>query len=259
MPEGDTIHLTAARLRDALGTGPLIRFETPRPVPGPRPASGASIEEIIARGKHLLVTFSDGVTLHTHMQMTGSWRTFVMGEPRRVPPSRIRVMIETPRAAALCLAAPVVELLDRGALRGHPILNALGPDLCDPSPDLDEALAHLDRLDPSTPVGVALLDQRVAAGIGNVYRAEVLWLCSQDPFAPLADVSPEQRRTLLDTAHAQLRRNLRPGPRRTVPEGLAVYDRAGRPCRRCSDRIEVRRLGEQARAVWWCVACQTER
>jgi endonuclease VIII len=259
MPEGDTIHLTAARLRDALEHEALTRFDTPRPVQGPRPGPGATVDGVTARGKHILITFAGGVTLHTHLQMTGSWRVYVPGEPRRPSPSRARVVIETGRATGVCVAAPVVELLDAGALRRHPILSALGPDLCDPSPDLDEALARMDRLEPTTPVGVALLDQRVASGIGNVHRSEVLWLCGQDPFAPIGVVGAARRRLLMDTAHEQLRRNLHPGPRRTVPEGPAVYDRTGRACRRCRGRIAARRVGEQARTVWWCAACQTER
>ena len=211
MPEGDTIHLTVARLRDALGHDALTRFETPRPVLGPRPEPGATIDAVAARGKHLLMTFAGSVTLHTHMQMTGSWRVYAPGEPWRLAPSRVRARVETERSVAVGVAAPVVELLDAAALRRHPVLNALGPDLCDPAPDLDEALARMDRLEPTTPVGVALLDQRVAAGVGNVYRSEVLWLCRQDPFASVGAVEA------------------------------------------------TRRLGEQARTVWWCAACQTER
>ena len=259
MPEGDTIHLTAARLSHALAHDALTRFETPRPVQGPPPTAGATVDAVTARGKHLLIAFSGGVTLHTHMQMTGSWRVYAPGEPWRLAPSKVRVVVETGHAAAVCVAAPIVELLDAGALRRHPVLGALGPDLCDPSPDLGEALARMDRLEPTTPVGVALLDQRVASGIGNVYRSEVLWLCRQDPFTPIGMVGVARRRTILDAAHEQLRRNLRPGPRRTVPEGLAVYDRTGRACRRCGGRIAARRLGEQARTVWWCAACQTDR
>ena len=169
------------------------------------------------------------------------------------------MVIDTPEAVAVCLSAPVVELLGDADLRRHPVLTALGPDLCDPEPDLGEALRRMAGLLPGTPVGEALLDQRVAAGIGNVYRSEVLWLCEVDPFAPLEDITDATRRTLLDTAHRQLRRNLGPGPRRTVPHGLAVYDRGGGRCLRCGARIQVRRSGEQARATWWCPACQTPR
>jgi endonuclease-8 len=108
----------------------------------------------------------------------------------------------------------------------------------------------------AAPVGEVLLDQRVAAGIGNVYRSEVLWLCEVDPFARIGDVSVAARRELLRTAHRQLRHNLGPGPRRTVPSGLAVYERAGMPCLRCGAEILVRRSGELGRSTWWCPDCQ---
>ena len=258
MPEGDTIHATAATLRAGLVGRPLVGFDAPG-VRGPRPEPGAAIGAIEARGKHLLIRFDGGATLHTHLGMTGSWRigpsraaTTRGGRPGRA------VILTTAAATAVCRDAPVVELLDDAGIRRHPQLSSRGPDLCLPDPDLDEALRRLDALiAPATPVGVALLDQRVAAGIGNVYRAEVLWACRADPFAPLEAVDEDRRRSLLTTAGELLRRNLGGGPRRTVPEGLAVYERAGRPCRRCGTAIAVRRLGEQARPVWWCPACQT--
>jgi endonuclease-8 len=256
MPEGDTIYRTAKLLRDALIGRTLIRFETPRPVPGIRPEPGEQIGEVRSRGKHLLVRFSSGTTLHTHMRMTGVWRVFASGEPGRKSPSQVRVVIETQDVVAACFSAPVVELLTDADIRRHPALAALGADLCDPDPDLDDALRRMAGLVRTTPIGEALLDQRVAAGVGNVYRSEVLWLCEIDPFATLADVPEPARRALLQTAHRQLRRNLGPGPRRTVPSGLAVYNRAGRPCLRCGSRIQVRRSGEQARSTWWCPACQ---
>lgn len=256
MPEGDTIHRTAATLRTVLQGRPLARFHAPR-VRGRPPAGGSSIEAVEARGKHLLIRFGDGVVLHSHMRMTGSWHTYRTGERWRRHASRARVVIETPSSVAVCFDAPVVELLDEGGLARHPQLRALGPDLCVPAPDLDEAARRMDDLDPSTPVGVALLDQRVASGVGNVYRSEVLWTCRVDPFRPLRETTPETRRTLLDSAARLLRANLGGRRRETVPGGLAVYDRTGRPCRRCGSAIRTHRLGEQARSVWWCPGCQT--
>jgi endonuclease VIII len=270
MPEGDTIHHAAATLRRGLGHGPLTAFHAPG-AEGTTPRAGEAIESVEARGKHLLVRFEAGTTLHTHMRMTGTWRVHVRGpgvgadevagptSPRRGRPGRGEVVrIATVRAVATCRDAPVVELLDDTGLRRHPVLAALGPDLCLPELDLDDLLRRLDTLlDPSTEVGVTLLDQRVAAGIGNVYRSEVLWFCRTDPWRPLADVETGTRRLLFSTAADLLRRNIGRWPRRTVTEGMAVYDRAGRPCRRCGAPIRVRRLGEQARTAWWCPACQT--
>ena len=254
MPEGDTIHRVAAVLRGALRSGPITDFLA-RGARGPRPAIGATIEVIEARGKHLLIRFEGGITLHTHLRMEGSWR--VLERDAEVNGSPVAV-VATADATAVCRKAPVVELLDDSALRRHPQLSTLGPDLCLPDVDLDAVMRRLEALvDPSTPIGVALLDQRVAAGIGNVYRSEVLWACRIDPFALVSVIDREARRALYATASKLLRANLGPGPRRTVPQGLAVYERAGRDCRRCGATIRARRLGERARTTWWCDGCQT--
>ncbi len=157
---------------------------------------------------------------------------------------------------AVCFAAPVIELLTDAELDRHPVLAALGPDLCEAGADLDEVVRRLDALDPATETGVALLDQTVAAGIGNVYRAEAAWACGVDPFRPIARLDDRTRRELYATASRQLRSNLGTRRRTTVPGGLAVYDRAGRACPRCGDAIVTRRQGEQARSVWWCPGCQ---
>lgn len=115
----------------------------------------------------------------------------------------------------------------------------------------------MGQLEPSTEVGVALLDQRVACGVGNVFRCEVLWACRVDPFRTVADVPTDQRRDLLATASRQLRANLTGYPRRTVPGGLAVYGRAGRPCRRCGSPVRRGTQGTTApRPIYWCSSCQ---
>jgi endonuclease-8 len=264
MPEGDTIHRAVASLRSALGHGLITSLDAPG-VRGPHPEPGTRIDAIEAHGKHLLVRFEGNVTLHTHLGMSGSWRIERPAAPSRRPPprhaaprpGRLTARVETATAGASCRNAGTVELLDATALRRHPVLSTLGPDLCLPDPDLDEALRRLDTLvDPFTPVGIALLDQRPASGIGNVYRSETLWACRVDPFVPLADLDRSTRRALYETAGELLRRNLRGWPRRTVAEGLAVYDRAGHRCRRCRETVVVRRLGEHARIVWWCPGCQ---
>jgi endonuclease-8 len=264
MPEGDTIHQIARSLRATLRTGPITGFEAPA-IRGSHPAPGESIDRIEARGKHVLIRFDGGSTLHTHLRMDGSWRIQHAGggpHPRNGPPGRGAIArIDTAEAAAVCANTPTVELLDDGGLKRHPVLSQLGPDLCLADPDLDAAARRFDAfVDPRTEIGVALLDQRVAAGIGNVYRSEVLWACRVDPFTPLRGVDPGTRRQLLATASDLLRTNLeRGGSRRTVPQGLAVYDRGGRPCPRCGAAIRSKRLGDLARTAWWCPICQTPR
>jgi len=259
VPEGDTIHALARRLRGALVPGTVEHLAARSP--GPRPGAGTSIDEVGARGKHLLVSFGDDLTLHLHLGMEGSVRLTTPDRAPAVragPPHRgVVAVLVTDRAAAVGRGLAVAEVLDPPALRRHPVLARLGPDLCDPDPDLDEVLRRLAAAPGDTPVGVALLDQRVAAGIGNVYRSEVLWAERVAPDRPLARLDDERRRALYATAHRLLRANLGDRPRRTVPTGLAVYERAGRRCPRCSGTITSTRLGEQARSVWWCPACQT--
>jgi endonuclease-8 len=256
MPEGDTIHRTAATLRRVLAGQELTAFRAPRLRP-PLPVAGTLVERVEARGKHLLIRFADGRTLHTHMRMNGSWHTYRPGERWRRSPGSARAVLETAEGVAVCFAAPVVELLDDRELARHPQLSRLGPDLCAPGADLDVALARLGSMDPATEIGVALLDQRVACGVGNVYKSEVLFACRVDPFAVVGSLDGPTRRELFAIAADLLRRNLEGGPRRTVPEGLAVYDRTGRPCRRCGTTIVSRRQGEDARTTWWCPTCQS--
>jgi endonuclease-8 len=258
VPEGDTIHRTARALSTAIAGAELTRFDLPRQRAGKAgwPHPGERVSTVEARGKHLLIACSGGLTLHTHMRMGGSWHLYRPRERWRRSAGAVVARLGTVGAEAVCFSAPVVEVLRETDLRRHPVLAALGPDLCLPGADLDEVLARLDALDPATPIGVALLDQTVAAGIGNVYRAEVAWACRVDPFLPVGEVDTETRRELYVSAAGLLRANLDSPRRTTVPGGLAVYDRAGRACPRCGGTVEVRRLGEQARSVWWCPGCQ---
>jgi endonuclease-8 len=256
VPEGDTIHRAAATLGAALEGRELTGFEAPAFPRGRHPREGERIDRVWARGKHLLIEFDGGLTLHTHLRMTGSWH--LLGNERGRRRSR-RTQVVTVRAGeveAACFSAPIVELLGADELRRHPVLSLLGPDLCLADADLDEVLRRLERLDPSTEIGVALLDQTVAAGVGNVYRSEVAWACLVDPCRPLRSVDLATRRNLYSTAGRLLRMNLTTTRRTTYRGGLAVYGLAGRACPRCSDTIAHRRLGEHARSVWWCPGCQ---
>ena len=256
MPEGDTIHRTAARLREVLGGETVVSVEAPR-ARGRPPAAGERIDAVEAVGKHLLIRFSGGTTLHTHLRMRGAWQVVGPEGRRTRADHRVRAIVRTPAAECVCFDAPTVELLDERDLRTHPVLARLGPDLATEAPDLDEAIDRLAGLPADLPIGVALLDQRVAGGIGNVFKSEVLWAVGVDPRARVADLSADDRRALLAEGARLLRANLGPGPRRTVPEGLAVYRRAGRACRRCRATIVSFRQGLDARVTYACPSCQT--
>ncbi len=266
MPEGDTIWRAAARLHPALAGAELVRFEAPRLL-GDRPRSGVRIDDVEAVGKHLLVHFDGGLSLDTHMRMTGSWHLYRLGERWPKPRHLLRCRLVVPEWEAVCFSAPVVRTYrrtGRDALgRIDDPVGHLGPDLCSPEVDLDAAVARMASLvEPATAISEVLLDQRVAAGIGNVYKSEVLFACAVHPGTPVELVDDALRHRLLATASEQLRRNLATARRTTVagpPGSLAVYGRARRPCRRCGTPIRMARTGPQARTTYWCPTCQRRR
>jgi endonuclease VIII len=259
MPEGDTIHRTAAVLRSALVGRELMGFDAPR-WSGIRPAIGSLVEEVQSRGKHLEIVFDDELILHTHMMMTGSWHVYRTGEKWRKPARQLRAAVEVPGWVAVCFSAPVVEVYRAKDRRRHPGLGSLGPDLCKVDVDLAKAVTRMGQIpEPDTTVAEVLLDQRVAAGVGNVFKSEVLWACRLDPFTPIAKVPEALRLELLTTAARQLRANLG-GPSRVTTdrttEGLAVYGRSGKPCPRCNHAVQLAKHGDQSRLTYWCAGCQ---
>lgn len=255
VPEGDTIHRVANRLGPALVGRSLVRLEAVRAA-GRRPAPGTVITAVDAVGKHLLVRFADGTILRTHLRMTGSWHLYRTGERWQRPAHLMRALVEVPGWVAVCFSAPVVELEhDRsgGAHVGH-----LGPDLANPDvsdADIEESLDRLATLaDPGDEIAVVLLDQRVACGVGNIYKSEALWACRIDPDARVVDLDVATRRALLATASRLLRASVGSDGRAT--HRFAVYGRRGQPCRRCGTPIRVRRQGDQGRSTYWCPTCQ---
>jgi endonuclease-8 len=265
VPEGDTIHRTAGRLRPALLGEAVTRFEAPR-LAGRLVEPGAMITAVDAAGKHLLIHFDDERVLRTHLRMNGSWHLYRVGERWKRPHHQMRALVATETWECVCFLAPVVRLERERTAVGRSRTAAtehLGPDLCDPAADLALAVERMAFLvAPETTIAEVLLDQRVAAGVGNVYKSDLLWLERVDPFAEVAAVDQSTRRALLERAATLLRANLGTGPRTTVagpPGSLAVYGRDGRPCRRCGTPIRRRRHGDQARSTYWCPICQPSR
>ncbi len=269
MPEGDTLFRTAAGLRPYLigKTVTAARAQGPGPIPQVHRIVGHEITAVEAMGKNLLIRFEGGLEIRTHLRMNGSWHRYRPGERWRRPPGRARLVIEVKDAVAVCFDAPVVELLEQRAEATHAPLAGLGPDLLSPTFDAVEAVRRLR--DPSrarTSVAEALLDQRALAGIGNVYKSEILWIERVSPFATTADVSDDALQRLVATARRLLLANVATthGPERTTTTGdrtapgpLYAYGRAGRPCRRCGGSIARARQGtELPRNTFWCPACQ---
>ena len=265
MPEGDTLARIAVVLDRAL-TSQDVSAARGRPG-GARLdlVAGTTIESVEARGKHLLIGFSNGMTLHTHLALHGQWHRYRPGERWRRSPSRAVAVIETPASVAVCFDAPTVELLDTRALALHPGLNRLGPDTAKEDFDLDAAVAALRQPSRATAtIGDALLDQRAVAGLGNVYRSELCFLERLDPFTAVAEVDDAVLRRLVERGAMLIQANSRGGARVMTPAGfdgrLYVYGRTGRPCRRCGTLIKSRAAPSPVygspRRVYWCPTCQ---
>jgi endonuclease-8 len=272
VPEGDTLFRTAAGLRPYLvgRTVTGARTNGPGPVPQVARIVGHEIAAVEALGKNLLIRFDNGLEIRTHLRMNGSWHRYRPGERWRRPRSRARLVIEVPGAVAVCFDAPVVELLERRAEAEHPSLGALGPDLLGPDFNGQAAVRRLrDPARATTAIGEALIDQRAMAGIGNVYKNEILWIERVSPFIAVSDLSDEVLARLVATGRRLLLANVTPGrgaervttsgdPR--APGPLYVYGRRGRPCRRCRTPIASTHQGRDIpRTTYWCPACQDGR
>lgn len=273
MPEGDTLYRTATVLREVLAGRDVVAARGRPDGPALGRVVGSRVERVEARGKHLLIDFGIGLTLHTHLRMHGSWHRYRAGERWKRSAARAVAVIEVTGAVAVCFDAPTVELLDTRAVAIHPSLSRLGPDLMDAQADLGAAVRRLRAAArETTPIGDALLDQTAQAGLGNVYRSELCFLERVDPFAPLAAFDDERLRRLLALGARLLRANRDDPARTTTPDALGgppgsggpraprgrvwVYSREGRPCRRCGTRIRSRTGGPLARRTYWCPGCQ---
>jgi len=268
MPEGDTIFRTADVLRATLA-GRRITAARAQPRPGLRRVPdlsrlvGARVAGVEARGKHLLIGFDNGLTLRSHLRMTGSWHRYRPGERWRRPEWEASAILETAEAVAVAFNTPVVELLTQGELRRSRPLRELGPDLLSDSFDHAEALRRV-RERGDTALGIAMLDQRAVAGIGNVIKSEVAFLERLDPWAPVARFTDDELGAALRAARRVLQANTRGGVRVTTGneargQSLWVYGRAGRPCRRCGTPVRGARQGDLARLTYWCPRCQPPR
>lgn len=259
MPEGDTVWRVGARLHEALAGRQLTRAELRVPALATVDLTGRAVHDVVARGKHLLARFEGGLSLHTHLRMDGSWHLYRPDQRWHGGPAwQVRAVLANAEWTAVGYRLPVVELLPTAAeptAVGH-----LGPDLLGPDWDEDEALCRL-RGRPEEEIGTALLDQRRVAGIGNLYKAEILFLRGRSPWTPLGAVDdlPELLRLArrLMTANLQVPEQSTTGDTRRGREHW-VYGRAGRPCRRCGTVVSVADQGSPpyTRLTYWCPRCQ---
>ncbi|HEV7934719.1 MAG TPA: DNA-formamidopyrimidine glycosylase family protein [Actinomadura sp.] len=253
MPEGDIVWLTARRLHTALAGRPLTRSDFRVPGLATTDLRGREVREALSRGKHLLIRVEGGLTVHTHLLMEGSWRIRRTAAP---PPRdhRIRLALANAEWRALGYSLGVVELFR--TTEEHRAVGHLGPDLLGPDWDLAEAVRRL-RERPDRAIGEALLDQRALAGIGNLYKCELLFLRGLWPWTPVGDVPDLEGLTAL--AQRMLEANRARWSQSTTGSlggGAAVYvhGRRGAPCRRCG--TPVRKVHQGERVTYWCPSCQ---
>lgn len=254
MPEGDTVWHTAANLRDGLVGKTLTRCDVRVPRFATVDLSGHTVDEVISRGKHLFIRVGPA-SIHSHLKMEGSWRVAGAGRRRlRDNDHRLRIILEANDVQAVGIDLGVVEILDRE--HDMSAVAHLGPDLLGDDWNAQRAAANLTA-EPDRPISAALLDQRVMAGIGNVYCNELCFIAGHLPTAPVAGVSDPLR--MVSRAHDMLWANRfrwnrsTTGDRRHGQE-LWVYGRRGEPCRRCGTLIESD--GSADRVTYWCPACQ---
>jgi endonuclease-8 len=243
MPEGDSLHRAARRLQSLVGE--VVEVETPHPRAAATGVAdqldGRRLESVEAVGKNLLLGFEGGLVLRSHLRMTGRWTIRDRGRPRD---GRPWLVLRGGTQEAVLWGGPVLELNARAVRR-------VGPDILADPPELEAMLGRLRRADQSRAVGDALLDQRLVAGIGNVWKAESLWEARVSPWRPLADVSDAKLLEVLSAAARLMRASVETGRERRW-----VYRAAGRPCPRCRTAIESWGQGDDNRTAYWCPGCQ---
>jgi endonuclease VIII len=257
MPEGDTIHSAARRIRAALVGSPIVEIETPQPRHAmdrwPERLEGRAVSSVDAHGKHLFIRFEGGLTLHSHLRMTGWWGVYQRG--RRWSRSRRRawLVLRTPAHDVVEFDGPVLELMTESRTRFDRRLAALGPDVLAGEFDERAVLARLRRDDQTRGVGDALLDQRNLAGVGNVWKSEGCFRAALDPWRPLAQVTDHEALAVVREIRQRMQASVELGGH---PRDIQVYDRSGRPCPRCGGPIHARGQGDDNRTTYWCPACQ---
>ncbi len=267
MPEGDTIHRIAVKLAPRLVGQVLERVTTQGLM---RQIAGTTVTAVTAVGKHLVIDVDSGAYLRMHLGMYGRQRSYQRAEGEamiaKMSPGRVSLALVTTTDVHLWIGARTVEISDRRAPLHRQAVSSLGPDVLaddfDPRVAAERASVHATRA-----IADVLLDQRIASGIGNVYKCEVLFLRGIDPRTRTGDVELGRLEALYTTARELMLENLGPGMRTTrdrlagdVPgdDRYFVYSRSGKPCRRCQGEISCYQLGTPPRWTWSCADCQPQ-
>jgi endonuclease-8 len=257
MPEGDTIHRAASRIRAVLEGKVPEEILTPHPrhraAHWPQQLQGRSVRSVDTHGKHLFLRFDGDLTLHSHLRMTGLWGVYREDMRWRRAPWRAWLVLRSGGWNVVEFDGPVLELVSDARIRSDPRLAALGQDVLGESFDMEPFLHRLRSDDPARPIGDALLDQRTVAGIGNLWKAELCFAAAISPWRVLATVKDEEAVKLISLARELMRASALEG---FSARPQAVYKRAGLPCPRCGTIIRQRGQWENNRQTFWCPGCQ---
>jgi endonuclease-8 len=278
MPEGDTIYRTARALERAIGGKVVTTFETGLAklarVNDDTPVVGRVVEKVQSHGKWCLIHLSGDLILATHMLMSGSWHLYRTGERWRMSRNQMRIVIGTSDWEAVAFNVQVAEFYTARSLARNSQIPTLGPDILSETFTVSggvERLAAFARANPEDEIAVALLNQRVLAGLGNVYKSEVLFSAGVNPFRSMKTITTREMERIVDFAQRYMRANVadgkddgivtHAGARRTThamnrETRLWVYRRQGQECRRCGAVVMMRKQGVQARSTYWCPECQ---
>ncbi len=278
MPEGDTIFRAARALQKAIGGKEVAGFETGLAklarVNDDAPLAGRVVEKVESRGKWCLIHFSGDLILATHMLMSGSWHLYRTGERWRMGRDKMRVVIRTADWVAVGFNIPVAEFYTASSLIRNSQVPKLGPDILSDEFTVEGGVARLTtyaRENPDAEIAVVLLNQRVMAGLGNVYKSEVAFAAGVNPFRAMKTITAREMEMIVEFAQRYMKANVADGTgegivtysgnRRTThamdrEERLWVYGRQGEECRRCGANVMMRKQGVQARSTYWCPECQ---
>ena len=258
MPEGDTIHRAARRIRAVLVDRVPEQIVTPHPRHQadrwPERLAGRTVRAVDAHGKHLFVRFDGELTLHSHLRMTGSWGVHRQGARWQRSRSRAWLVMRCGDWEVVQFDGPVLELVRESRTRLDRRLAALGPDVIGAAFDEQAFLGRLRAADPARAIGDALLDQSVVAGIGNVWKSEACFAVAVNPWRPLARLSDEQALAIVRFARERMRVSADGDGFSSRPR--AVYRRAGMPCERCGIPVRSHGQGDDNRTTYWCSGCQ---
>src|SRR4051795_6975608 len=256
MPEGDTIHYAARRIRPALVGRDIVSLETPQPRHRldrwPERLGGHAVRSVDAHGKHLFLRFEGDLSIHSHLRMGGLWGVFEHGQRWRRSPRRAWLVIKTAEHAVVQFDGPVLELMTEGRTRFDQRLAALGPDVLADEFDDSRFLRRLRADDPTRGVGEALLDQRIVSGLGTVWKSEGCFLAGLSPWRRVGQVRDGEVLRVIHEVRPLMARSVEGHSR----QARWAFERAGLPCRRCSTPIEFRGQGDDNRNTFWCPECQ---